>query len=127
MNRLALLALAAALAAPSLAASPALAQQPAAVAQPDDEEGKKQYWQNRYRELLKSVDQTRFRLEEDRRAYTKGKQRGRLRGGSRDEVVSRIQENEKRLVELQKQLDDFPNEARRAGVPPGWLRDVQVD
>jgi len=108
---------------PGLATDPAASGQAGAAAQ-DDEAALKADWQGRYRALVQEVEKTSAQLETDRRAYTKSKQRGRLKGGTREEVLTRIAENERKLAELEQALQQFPEEARRAGIPPGWLREA---
>jgi hypothetical protein len=89
------------------------------------EAARKAEWQQRYRSLVRSVEQLRTELEENRAAYSKAKQRDRLQGSRREQLVEQIASNEKRLAELETELAAFPDEARRAGVPPGWLRDIE--
>jgi hypothetical protein len=108
---------------PAAAAQPTATTQRAAAAQ-DDEAALKADWQGRYRALVQNVEKTSAQLEADRRTYQKARQRGRLKGGTRDEVLTRIAENEIKLAELEQALQQFPEEARRAGVPPGWLREA---
>ena len=36
----------------------------------------------------------------------------------------RLASNRVKLAELERELADFPNKARRAGVPPGWFREL---
>jgi predicted nuclease with TOPRIM domain len=43
-----------------------------------------------------------------------------------DELSKYIPEYEQRLKKLEEELQELEERARKAGVPPGWLRDVQT-
>jgi hypothetical protein len=121
MKHLALLTLAIVIAGP--ASSPLLAT-PAFAEEEMDEQQKKTFWQDKYRRLLTETETVRARLESNRTSYSKGRQRGRLRGGSGTYLTDLIASDEAKLAALEQELADFPDTARRAGIPPGWFRDL---
>ena len=43
-------------------------------------------------------------------------------GGKRQKSLAELDRVKKEIVEYEKQIRDIEEEARRAGVPPGWLR-----
>ena len=91
----------------------------------DVREADKESWQQRYLELLTAVDDATSRLEVGRGTYSKAKQRGRLQGDRKRELLESISQAEADLASASEALENFPEEARRAGVPPGWLREVE--
>lgn len=98
--------------------------QPAPAKQGEEDRAKKA-WQDRYRDAFARERAARVELEAARTAYTKGRNRQRLRGDKRAQAVERIRVAEVELAEATRDLEVVPEEARRAGVPPGWLRDVE--
>lgn len=89
-----------------------------------NEDNAKAYWQERYIELLDGVASAQRDLSEGKGAYAKAKQRNRLQGAYKTEIMDAIADAETRLARWQRELDSFPDEAHRAGVPPGWLREI---
>ena len=89
------------------------------------EEVEKARFQERYAELIQSVASAEVRAVESRAAYTKARQRNRLKGEYRELIMTEMEEAEAQLARLKKELDAFPEDARRAGVPPGWMREVE--
>jgi len=105
-----------ALALATVVATPALAELP---------DGDKAEWQQRYRDLIESVSAAASRHEAAKAAYTKNRQINRKRGEARDKINVELQESEVALAKARADLRDFPDLAHRAGVPPGWLREVE--
>ncbi len=89
------------------------------------EGAEKRVWQERYSSLISGVAHAEQRVEASRAAYSKAKQRNRLKGDLKLEILQEIQDAEAQLARLKKELAEFPDEAHRAGVPPGWLREVE--
>ena len=104
---------------------PSLLVATAAAQEPSFEDLERRVWQQRYRGLLQQVEQAQLDLETARAAYNKRRQRERLRGEHRKQAVAAIEEAEARLDGVQEQLEELPDEARKAGIPPGWLRAVE--
>ena len=105
---------------PSLLVATAAAQEP-----PSFTDLERRVWQQRYRGLLQQIEQAQLDLDTARGAYNKRRQRERLRGEHRKQAVAAIEEAETRLRDAQQGLDELPDEARKAGIPPGWLRAVE--
>ena len=118
-------AMAVVLATPLILAAPrGTTAQPASVGAP---ESSKSHWQNRYLELKAKVSDANARLTQARREYNKAKQRGRLRGDTKNRILLDMQTAEMDLDDAREALDALPDEARAAGVPPGWFREVDED
>lgn len=76
------------------------------------------YWQDRIRTIETERAQVELQIEDLRRterAFLFSKR-------STAETREHIDESQARLVELDKEMTDLQSEARRAGVPAGWLR-----
>ena len=86
----------------------------------------KQQWQKLYRERLRATEEARSELEE----ATFGRVRahdGAYAGVLRSEWTRRWEEAKAGLSEAERALSALPEEARHAGVPPGWLREVDYE
>lgn len=81
-------------------------------------------WQGRYRAVLEKVETARHELARAEAEYSSNRHHVRKRGEPRQELVDERANAESRLRRAEQELEDFREEARRAGVPPGWLRDV---
>jgi hypothetical protein len=98
--------------------------QPASV---EAEEGSKAHWQERYLALKAQASRATEDLTHAKRDYNKAKQRGNLRGDYKHDIMARIQSAETQLEDAQAALVALPDEARAAGIPPGWFREVDAD
>ena len=101
----------------------AVAQSSPAKLQSEDRTRKA--WQDRYRNAIDRERAARIELEAAQAAYNRGRHRQKLRGDKRVRALERIRLAEQELAEATRDLERVPDEARRAGVPPGWLRDVE--
>ncbi len=97
-----------------LAPSPAQAE--------EGEERGEAYWRQRQHTLEDNVARSEIRAEEARNAFTLMMSRNYPIGDRRAEIREERDASEQALAEARAALDAFPEEARRAGVPPGWLR-----
>lgn len=91
----------------------------------EEDDGTRALWQARYRTLLQNraiLEDNIARLEH---AYTQAQQRKYPRGAARESLRVRSEEQRERLAELQQEIDSIYDEARIAGVPPGWLSEVE--
>jgi len=107
-----------------LAAPIALGPALPAPAFADERDENRDYWQKRYRELKQRVEAARSEHERALAAYSKGRQRNRLRGEPKVEVMDRLDRAKRELAEAERAWSAFPEEARRAGALPGWFRDA---
>ena len=109
----------------ALATGFAIASSPAGASADAEEADRKSYWQSRYSRVLTRASMAEARLETSRKALRKARQRDRFRGARRSEILSDLEEAEKEFAEANSVLVKFPESARRAGIPPGWLREVE--
>ena len=84
----------------------------------------KTYWQKRYVRMLTRKAEAELRVEENQKVIREARQRDRLKGEHRVEIMTEQESAEKELAEVTKLLAEFPDTARKAGIPPGWLREV---
>ena len=98
------------------------AEPPAADA---SEEQQKTYWQNRHEQLAERVRDAGARVEATRAEYVRGRHHYKIRGENYVRVLTQIAKAESDLMEAQRELRGLPEEARRAGAPPGWLRELE--
>lgn len=90
-----------------------------------DEIQRKEYWQKRYAMVLSRRADAEVRIEIGRKAVRKARQRDRFKGQHRTAIVVELRSAQKELETVIKLLEEFPESARQAGVPPGWLREVE--
>lgn len=88
---------------------------------------KRAEWQKRYREAIEAERQAEARVEAAQAAWTRGRRNNRLRGEPRIKADRELREAKKALAEARSELAKIPEEARREGVPPGWLRDARSE
>ena len=86
---------------------------------------RKIYWQKRYEMVLARKTSAEARIAESQKIIRKARQRSRYKGDERSEVEDELKNAEKELAEVMMLIAKFPDTARRAGVPPGWLREVE--
>jgi len=87
----------------------------------------KEYWQGRYRELLLGQRRAHQRLERAEGVWTRGQRNGELRGDPRVEARKELEAARAAARAADRALEEFPDRARRAGVLPGWLREVEEE
>jgi multidrug resistance efflux pump len=119
MKRLVLVLLFAALSwtAPAAAGIPSTQTQ---VATPAD----RTTWVEEIRDAREDLAAARARYEEARKAYSKMKQRRKARGAKKEALVQERDEAAAALAEAERDLEQLLQSARRAGVPPGWIREA---
>lgn len=91
----------------------------------EETQAKRDEWQERYRWLLR--DQARLKqnvanLEHD---YIASQRRNYPRGENRERLVREAEAQRKLLAEIETELEGIYAEARAAGIPPGWLSEVE--
>ena len=90
-----------------------------------DEAARKDYWQKRYEMVLNQSSAAETRLAAAERALRKARHRDRLKGQARIDINLELDAARKEAEAARKLLAQFPEAARRAGVLPGWLREVE--
>ena len=91
---------------------------PNAPIEDDDPRLQREYWQERLSAIAAEREQLNVRLEElrrEERAFLFSRR-------STADTRRRIEETNTRLDELDQEESDVRDEARRLGIPPGWLR-----
>ena len=87
---------------------------------------RKVYWQKRYTMILSRKATAETRVEDSQRVIRKLRQRDRNKGEDRIASETELAGAEEELASVEKLLEEFPETARQAGVPPGWLRQVEA-
>ena len=113
------------------AAAPA---QPKPEEKPAEDQGPKKdeaYWRNRIREARSGLDRAKMfqdalqsrinGLSADFAARDDPAQRATL-STDRQKAMAELERVKKEIADFDKQIRDIEDEARKAGVPPGWLR-----
>lgn len=86
---------------------------------------RKQHWQEIYEKALDRIANARARITASEKAIRELRHRDRYQGEQREEVDAELEAAKRDLEKAQREVADFPNVARQAGVPPGWLREVE--
>ena len=120
MKHAACLVLVAALCSPAFAATDPTSTPSVSAAPELGREG----WQKRIGEARKELAQARARFEAALSAYSEVRHRGRGGGARKQSALKERGEAEAALAEAERQLEELLDQARRAGVPPGWIRDA---
>ena len=89
------------------------------------EEQQMVYWQERARALAERVRDASARLAAGREQYTRIRHHRRIRGEDKVTVLTEIARAEADLSDAQAALERLPEDARRSGAPPGWLREFE--
>ena len=79
-------------------------------------------WQQELREARQALAEARKRHEAAELAYKHMRHHNRGRGAAKAAILAEREEAAGALEEAERRLQELPEEARRAGVPPGWLR-----
>ncbi len=117
MTRCSLAAIALMLAA--VVASPALGEPS------DPRQAAKLRWQADYQQVLQQLATANADYEAARRVYNKNKQNRHKRGEARREINEKLRNAQIAKAKAEAELREFPEVARRSGIPPGWLREVE--
>ena len=86
------------------------------------EERLKVEWQEHYREVTLEYQDASAALQKAELDHRKARQRNRLKGARREELMGALAAAEARYATAKLAKDGFPEAARKAGVPPGWFR-----
>lgn len=85
-----------------------------------------EYWRKRVLEARERVAEARERFEAARQAYRDARQRNYPRGEAVEKIERELQAAREALKQARADLEALPEEARRAGALPGWLRVEEV-
>ncbi|MCG8588153.1 MAG: hypothetical protein MJE66_02600 [Proteobacteria bacterium] len=92
-----------------------------------NEEVEKARWQELYRALWEAVDEAEAKIAATQEKYRDGRQKRRLRGEEKALLLEEMKAARAERTKAREELERFPEDARRAGVPPGWLREVDLE
>jgi chromosome segregation ATPase len=112
-----------ALAVPALAeemASPAAAAEAGQIGT-----GEHDAWRERLFEARQRLENARVRFAEAQQAYQDARQRRYPRGDAKAELLAELERAEQELDRAETELPSLLEEAHRAGVPPGVLREFE--
>jgi len=84
----------------------------------------KQVWVGRVRDAYRAVAEARSRHLAAEQAYTSMRHRPSQRGEEKAAILAERTAAEAALADAEAQLAQVLEEARRAGVPPGWIREA---
>jgi hypothetical protein len=87
-----------------------------------DIDKQKQVWQARFRQSRERVTAARSRHAAAVDAYKQMRHRRRDRGDEKAMILAELTASEVALMDAETSLKELFEEARRAGVPPGWMR-----
>jgi hypothetical protein len=90
---------------------------PTAEPAPTSREG----WALRVGKARERVLVARARLENAEAAYTQMRARNFPRGEERADILKEVEDARQELASAEQALEDLPDEARGADVPPAWL------
>ena len=119
MKRCVRLALLLALCGPTVALPAGSALPPVSAPQVD-----RDFWQKQIEEAREELALARARHEAALATYRAIRHRRRTRGPRKRAALKERGEAEAALVEAERHLEELLELARRAGVPPGWIRDA---
>jgi len=108
-----------------VASAPTVSADPSEAPPAFSEEEQMAYWQGRGRALAERVRDASARLAAGREEYQRIRHHRRIRGEDKVAVLTEIARAEADLIEAQAALERLPEEARRAGAPPGWLPEFE--
>lgn len=91
----------------------------------NENNGPKNYWQDRYRTLLASADRLKATIEVQRELYADANRRNYRRGDKRHRHHLKMVEAEEELAIVLEELSTIKDEGRRAGALPGWFYEVE--
>ena len=106
-------------------------KKPAKTQKKVDRRETEEYWQNRKKEIVTRIENSQAKIKEMREELSQLQLQQPATDilGARLAMEKRIRElqnsilnYERGLMNLEKSLEDLKQEARKAGVPPGWLR-----
>jgi predicted nuclease with TOPRIM domain len=112
-----------------LVTSPALAagagEAPKTATEKRDElEARRKEWVQKYEDLVHRHATLQAELEQARADYSRGRSTKHLRGEGKAGLVEEIARLEDEFAKVDRELQEFPDLARKEGAYPGWFRDV---
>jgi multidrug resistance efflux pump len=93
-------------------------------ASPEEIEAEKAHWIERLTESQSELADAKARYAHAQSTYQRMRTRSGSRGDKRSLVVAELRAAETALADAEANFESTLAEARRAGVPPGWIRDA---
>ena len=93
-----------------------------AVARPRPDEAERVAWQERIAQARAALDEAQRRSDAAEAAVQKMRHRRKPRGDAREALFAERDAARTDHAEAERALAELLEQARRAGVPPGWLR-----
>lgn len=84
-------------------------------------------WQNKYRFLLTETARLRSEIQHESELYADANRRNYRRGSKRHFHRDAIDAAKRKLAELETELANFEDAARRGGALRGWLTQVEIE
>ena len=88
----------------------------------EDEVALREHWQQTFAQVRNDLSEAKMRLNEARVAYQNMRHRRRARGDEKQQIIDALRVAEAELPRAKTAFDAAKIAARRAGVPPGWIR-----
>jgi hypothetical protein len=85
---------------------------------------RKTVWQDNYRLLLRNAALLDQDAKVSRENYARAQRRNYPRGGARQLYIVNAEIAEKKLVEMNKEIEQVADNARRDAIPPHWIYEV---
>ena len=86
---------------------------------------KRTLWQDRYRVALTNRVILTDNVERLLHDYAQAQRRNYPRGGAREAYLTQANEQKAMLADVEQEIVSIQREAREAGIPPGWLAEVE--
>jgi len=93
-------------------------------ASPEEIAAQKMHWIERLTEKQQQLVNAKARYAKAQTSYQRMRTRSTSRGDKRSRVVAELKAAESALADAETELETTLAEARREGVPPGWIRDA---
>ena len=84
----------------------------------------KQTWVTKIREAQTSLANARLRYDQSVRSYGQARHRNKTQGEAKASMLDERGAASQALTEAERNLEQLLESARRAGVPPGWVREA---
>jgi multidrug resistance efflux pump len=96
-------------------------------ASPETIAAEKADWIERLSEKQRDFANAKARYAQAQASYQRMRTRNTSRGNKRSQSVAELQNAETALADAEADLEATLADARRQGVPPGWIRDANIE
>jgi hypothetical protein len=91
----------------------------------EETQAQRDTWQERYRWLLRDQARIKQNVANLERDYIMSQRRNYPRGANRERLVVEADAQKRELAKVEAEIAGIYAEARAAGIPPGWLSEVE--